>query len=370
VSDTTQDLGAAQIPPDPRELRLQEIRRRAETEVFPSPQKAPSVLQLPTASGETGYYGTPLLKSPGWKAEIPLYFFVGGAAGAAAIIGSIAKLTGAEPRLARDARYLAAIGGAISPALLVSDLGMPSRFLNMLRVFKLQSPMSVGSWTLMAFSSSTAAAAILDTAKQRSKLFGPLRIIESASHFVSALTGSVLSTYTGVLIGATAIPVWNENARLLPFHFATSGMAAATSMLELRGHNSPALNSLGILSSAAETVVGASIELRKHPALRPLKSGRSGWLTRLGGVLSGPLPLLLRLLAFSGDQKRDTNLRKVAAASTVAGSLVTRFAWTQAGAASAADPRIPLQLREAKAAIEKHQAPAIPTKLEKTVKAD
>jgi len=39
---------------------------------------------FPVASSETGYYGIPLLKQPSWTWEIPLYFFVGGAAGAAA----------------------------------------------------------------------------------------------------------------------------------------------------------------------------------------------------------------------------------------------------------------------------------------------
>ena len=37
------------------------------------------------------------------------------------IVASVAKMTGADPRLIRDARLLAAIGGVISPALLVAD---------------------------------------------------------------------------------------------------------------------------------------------------------------------------------------------------------------------------------------------------------
>src|SRR5204863_7642010 len=90
---------------------------------------------------------------------VPMYFFVGGAAGASAVIGSVAR----DRDLARHAKWIAAVGGAASGALLTADLGRPERFLNMLRVFKLQSPMSVGAWTLTAFSTAAAAAAVVDS---------------------------------------------------------------------------------------------------------------------------------------------------------------------------------------------------------------
>src|SRR5581483_2525019 len=95
------------------------------------PQGAP----FPKASPETGYYGIPLLKPPQWKPEVPLYFFVGGAAGAAAVIDAIGHYTGADAKLVRDARWIAAAGAVISPALLIADLGRPERFLAMMRVF-------------------------------------------------------------------------------------------------------------------------------------------------------------------------------------------------------------------------------------------
>jgi hypothetical protein len=328
-------LEQSPVARDLREARLQQIRREAQHAGLSSLSKSTAL--TPQATPETGYYGLPILKKPQWKKEIPLYFFCGGAAGAAAILASVAQLTGADEQLIRDGRYLAAIAGAVSPALLIADLGMPSRFLNMLRVFKVQSPMSVGSWTLVAFSSSATAAAFLNAWQRGNSSAMPIKILESASQFISTITGAVLLTYTGVLLGATAIPVWNQNAKILPAHFATSGLAAAGALLELRGHQAPALNAIGIATALAETAVGASIELRKNPALKPLKSGRSGWLTRLGGLLAGPVPLLLRLLALGGDKERSMKLRKIAAASSVAGSLATRFAWTQAGATSAMD---------------------------------
>jgi len=281
-------------------------------------------------SHSPGYYGLPSLKAPVWTWEIPAYFFVGGAAGAAAVIASTARLAGARPELVRDARWLAAIGGAISPPLLIGDLGRPERFLNMLRVFKIQSPMSVGAWTLVAFSNASAAATFCDLVDRTTRGRIPVRIIGNAAETLAAATGLVLSTYTGVLIGATAIPAWSENVSILPLHFAASGVGAAVSLLELMGHRDGALNALGAGAALVETIVGGQIEWRQSEALRPLKHDTSGAITRLGGVLSGPVPLALRILA-----GRSHRARTLAAASTFVGSFMTRMGWLAAGRTSA-----------------------------------
>ena len=91
----------------------------------------------------TTYRDAPLVKPPVWTWEIPLYFFIGGAAGVAAVIAAAAYFSGggAHAALARDAKWIAVIGALASPALLISDLGRPARFVYMLRVIKLQSPM-------------------------------------------------------------------------------------------------------------------------------------------------------------------------------------------------------------------------------------
>lgn len=345
VSERLEPVAVPKPSRELREKRLQQLRLDAKAAA--KAQLRPQNEFAPRATPETGYYGNALLKRPQWTKEIPLYFFCGGAAGAAAIIAAVAGTTGRNESLARDARAIAAIGGAISPALLISDLGVPSRFLNMLRIFKVQSPMSVGSWTLVAFSSSSVGVAFLDLWRRRQygTSLRTVQPLQSAGQFLSAISGAVLSTYTGVLLGATAIPVWNQNAGVLPAHFAASGMGAAAALLELRGHESAALNAIGIATSIGESAVGASIELRRNPALKPLKSGASGWLTRIGGLLSGPVPLLFRLLALGGDQERSRKYRKIAAVSSVAGSLATRIAWTKAGAASAEDTALLLNKR-------------------------
>jgi formate-dependent nitrite reductase membrane component NrfD len=279
------------------------------------------------------YYGVPLLKPPVWTWEVPAYFFVGGAAGAAAVIAAAARLSGGRDDLVRDARWVAAVGGAIAPPLLIADLGRPGRFLNMLRVFKLQSAMSVGAWTLVAFSNAAAAAAGADMLQRATRGRVPVRVIGNAAETIAAATGLVLSTYTGVLIGATAIPAWSENVKVLPIHFGASGVGAAVSILELLGHRDRALNVLGAGAAAVETLIGASLELRGNEAFMPLKNDWTGAVTRMGGVLSGPLPLGLRLLA-----GRSPAARKAAAISTVMGSVMTRVGWLAAGRSSIDGP--------------------------------
>jgi formate-dependent nitrite reductase membrane component NrfD len=314
------------------ERRLDELRRQGlEGGRVDAPGIRPAGAPFPsTGSSGGGYYGLPLLKAPVWTWEVPAYFFVGGAAGAAAVIGAVAGVTGGRRDLVRDARWMAAAGAAASAPLLIADLGRPDRFLNMLRVFKLQSPMSVGVWTLVAFSNAAAAAACAELVHRTTRGRLPVKVLGDAAGVLSAATGLVLSTYTGVLIGATAIPVWSQNVRILPIHFGASGVGTAVSILELMGHGDRALHAIGIGAAAVETAIGLAIEGRRHAALDPLKEGWSGRVTRTGGVLSGPVPLALRV--FAG---RSRAARRVAAASTIVGSLLTRVGWLAAGRRSA-----------------------------------
>src|SRR5262249_29623202 len=97
-----------------------------------------------------GYYGEGVVRPPFWTCEIPLYFFVGGTAGMAPLLACAGFLLGLTT-LVRDALWIAGLGAILSPILLIMDLGRPQLFLNMLRVFKHRSPMSVGAWILFAF---------------------------------------------------------------------------------------------------------------------------------------------------------------------------------------------------------------------------
>ncbi len=313
--------------PDPiTEKRLDELREQAALGRIDAKGIRPPGSPFPDSS----YYGLPIVKAPVWTWEVPLYFFVGGAAGASSVLALTAQLAGASHELVRDARWIAAFGAAASGPLLILDLGRPARFLNMLRVFKPQSPMSVGAWTLSIFGAASMLAAWdrVRPARRSLKGFG------DAAAFVAALSGLCMATYTGVLIGATAIPVWAKYSKTLPIHFAASALASATALLDLRGHDEPALNALGLAAAAFETYMGIEIESDRDIESEPLRHGPTGTTIRIGGFFSGPLPLVLRLMGI-----RSKRARRAAAASSLLGSLITRVAWIEAGKASAADPR-------------------------------
>lgn len=277
------------------------------------------------------YYDRPLLKRPVWTWEVPAYFFVGGVAGVAAMIAAVASVAGADPDLVRDARWVAAAGALLSPLLLISDLGRPDRFLNMLRVFKYRSPMSVGAWTLALFTPAVLTPIGLGLMGFDVTAGGVwLRGFVVLCDLVATATGLVLATYTGVLLGATAIPVWAAHAAVLPLHFGASSLGAAVSILEICGHLAPALNLVGIAAAVVETVIGTRLELRRNSPTSALGRGTSGMATRLGDVFSGPVPLLLRLS--SGGWPAG---RLVAASFAIAGSILTRYGWLDAGRRSA-----------------------------------
>lgn len=328
------------VPDAASERRLDELRAEAETKrKVAGTGVHPAGAPFPVASPTTGYYGVPLLKPPTWTWEVPLYFFVGGAAGTAAVIGFAAQLSGADRKLVRDARLVAAAGGALSAPLLIADLGRPERFLNMLRIFKPQSPMSNGAWILTLFGSAAGAAAFADLVE--AKLGGnvPVRVIGDVASAFAAAGGLGMATYTGVLVGVTAIPVWARNAELLPAHFGASGAGSAASLLELMGNEDRALDTIALAAAMFETITGFFIETKTERAFEPLRHGDSGMLTRAGGMLSGPIPFLLRLLGWN-----NKNAQRAAAASTLLGSLITRFAWVEAGKVSSRDAAVPLEL--------------------------
>src|SRR5260221_41148 len=221
------------------EERLEEIREAAAEAAQVPAGVRPSVGSPQKREGES-YYGLPALKPPVWTWEVPLYFFLGGIAGLSACIGFAAQMLHGAPELIRLCLWVGLLGAAICPVLLIADLGRPLRFLNMLRVFKLQSAMSMGAWILVAFSGCVFLAVLCFELYVRGftypLLIGLLWLAEASA----AVTGLLLASYTGVLIGATAGPVWSENRKLLPAHFLTSGLCGASGILELGGLLGPA----------------------------------------------------------------------------------------------------------------------------------
>jgi hypothetical protein len=325
------------------EARLLDIRRQAEEQGrVEDAGIRPAGSPFPIASPATGYYGQHLLKEPQWTWMVPLYFFVGGAAGSLGVIGSLADVVGDEFELAKHARWMAVGGAMLSSGLLIADLGRPSRFLNMLRVFKPQSTMSMGSWVLSAFATSAAASSFADLLRSKFGDALPVKVISGAGRAGSTLFGMPFHNYTGVLIGTSVIPVWNDRVSTLPGHFGMSGLQSAVALLELAGHHDHrALNLLGLLSASMETWEQVDMATSPSPASAPLKRGLSGALVQTGAWLSGPVPLLFRLAScLPGKHPR---MRRIAAYSAIAGSLFTRYGWIEAGSGSARDWRLALQ---------------------------
>lgn len=279
-----------------------------------------------------GYHGEAVVRPPVWTWEIPLYFFAGGLAGMAPLIAA-AALVAHQPQVARGALWLASAGALLSPILLILDLGRPAMFLNMLRVFKWRSPMSVGAWILTFFSPGAIAATVAFELLLHHTFGGAgetiLCVVLVLAVAGAAFWGLGLATYTGVLIGATAIPAWNLHHVLLPIHFGTAGLGSAAAALELMGHRIAPLSALGFAAAAIETALWVWLELDKHgKADRALHEGTSGRLMRGGELLTGPLSIVLRI----------AGVVPFAASSFLLGALVSRFAWLAAGRASGRDP--------------------------------
>jgi Polysulphide reductase, NrfD len=280
-----------------------------------------------------GYYGQPVVKPPVWTWEVPLYFFFGGLAGMSAVIALGAVLFH-HVDLALAAMWTASIAGAVlSPILLILDLGRPHLFLNMLRVFKHRSAMSMGAWILSAFGACAVPGLITLELHMHQMFPGALdqllRIAAGIFIFGAAIFGTLLSTYTGVLIGATAIPAWFLHRTLLPIHFGTAGLGSAAAVLELLGHRIAALNFLGFYAAAIETALLIWLSIDKHGAAdRAIHEHGSGWLIRIGEVLNGPLALILRSFGFI----------PWAAISFLAGALISRIGWIAVGKVSGSDP--------------------------------
>ena len=313
------------------EERLEQLREKAWQEGV-VPGRGVDVVGGPIPR-KPGYYGEPVVKPPVWTWEIPLYLFFGGIGGMSAVIAFGAYLFH-HVDLARTAMWTAAITGAvISPILLIMDLGRPHLFLNMLRVFKHRSAMSMGAWILTGFGSCAIPGLIAFElhAHQISASTLDQLLSFAAGMFVfgAAVFGMLLATYTGVLIGATAIPAWFLHRTLLPIHFGIAGLGSAAAALELLGHRTSALNFLGFYAAAVETVLLIWLSVAKHGAAdRAIHEHGSGWLIRIGEVLNGPLALLLRFFGFI----------PWAAISFLAGALISRVGWIAVGKVSGVDP--------------------------------
>ncbi len=274
------------------------------------------------------YHGQPVIKEPIWTWEIPCYFFTGGVAGASAGLAYLSSLLGNDV-LARRAWATGLASVAVSPALLTSDLGRPRRFVNMLRMFKVTSPMSVGSWVLSASGATTVIAA---ANAWTGSFAGAARVARPAA----ALLGLPLSTYTAALVTNTAVPVWHESRRLLPFVFgsgaALSAGAAAVAITPARDAR-PARR-LALVSAALELGCKELMERRLGDLGEPYQQAAALKFGRLGQALIAGGGALL-----CGRGANSRAAAAVAGTMLCAGALSARWSVFKAGLQSAADPK-------------------------------
>jgi len=272
------------------------------------------------------YHGRQVLKTPVWTPEVPWYFFVGGMAGAAAPLALGAGLSG-RPALARRGWLLALAGVGISPVLLISDLGRPERFHNMLRVFKVTSPMSVGSWALAGFGTATAIA-----------VGGELLGLPggAAAKPVAAALGPVVSTYTAALIADTAVPVWHEARTELPFLFAATSAASAGAALTLvtPAEEAGPARRLAFAGAAAALALLETMERRLGPLGEPYREGDAGRFGKAAKALIGAGAVGLGTLG-----RKSRAVAAGSAVAVLAGAALERWSVFRAGFQSAEDPK-------------------------------
>jgi formate-dependent nitrite reductase membrane component NrfD len=277
----------------------------------------------------------PFIHAPVWSWEVATYFWFGGMASGASFV-ALACDTAGDHRSAAIARRVSLGAVAPAPVLLIADLGRPERFLNMMRVFKPRSPMNMGAWCLVAFSGSggLAVAADLTGRAKAARALGAL----------TALLGSYLGSYTGVLLACSAVPVWAGSRTILGPAFvatATATGAAATRLVLVasglpRGH--PTRRALGTIETAAmltELSISALGERRLGDAAQALGRGRAGVCFRTAKSLVA-LGLSLRLVA----RRTGPREHELASFMYLAAGLAFRLAWVYAGGASGTDDAV------------------------------
>lgn len=286
------------------------------------------------------YYGRAVLKPPVWTHEIAYYLFCGGVAAGTSMLAAVADGRG-DVAARRGLRITSLTAVGASAYFLIADLGRPERFYNMLRVAKITSPMSVGTWILTAFGPLSGAAAVLEAAALLPErgLPGLARRVApplaSAAGAGAAVTGPLLATYTAVLLADTAVPSWHEPFRELPFVFGGSALAAGAGaglVLSPLAQSGPAAR-VAVIGAAAELVAAHRMESAHGIVSEPFHEGRPGTFLRVARALT----VAGAVGAVVGRRSRVVSA--LAGAGLLTGSFLTRMAVFEAGVVSTEDPK-------------------------------
>lgn len=300
---------------------------RGAEQAAPAPRPARGEQPMVPAAQPRSYFGMPVINQPVWESpDIPGYLFLGGLAGAGSVMAAAAQATG-RPALARVLKTGNMVGAGLSLVALVHDLGRRGRFFNMLRTFKLTSPMSVGSWLLAGFVPMATVSAMSDL----SQVAPGLGTLATAG---AAVLGPGVATYTAALISDTAVPAWHDAYRDMPFVFAASAVtsAAALGLMGAPVDECGPARILGAGAGLAELAAEKAMELRAGVAEGAYKQGKAKkFHTVAQGLLVGGV-----VAAVVGARSRMVSA--LAGAALLGGSAMTRFAIFEAGLVSAKDP--------------------------------
>ena len=286
------------------------------------------------------YYGLPVLNKPVWEArEIAGYLFLGGLAGASSLVAAGAEVTG-RPQLARGAKLGAAGAASLSLAALVKDLGRPARFLNMLRVIKPTSPMSIGTWILSAYAPAALAAAVSDVTGR----YRPAGLLATGG---AAVLGPAVASYTAVLLSDTAVPAWHDARHQLPFLFTASAATAAAGLGLIAAADAEAgpMYRLAVAAALSDLAAGEVLEHRLDPVVRRgYEQGPAGTLMPAGKALAAAGAAG----AVVGALTKSRAVRAGAGLALLAASACTRFGVFHAGINSAQDPAATVEPQRAR----------------------
>ena len=292
------------------------------------------------------YRDVPILAQPTWGREIAAYFFLGGVSAGATVLGSMAAITGHARyvQLTRTAHYVAFATLLPCPVFLIADLGKPSRFHHMLRIFKPSSPMNLGAWTLTVHGGmATLTVARMLAAEGKLPVAGGLvRLMPERLLAAGAVPSALaLGGYTGVLLGTTSVPVWFKSPLLGALFMASSfstGIAAVSLVAEVTRRrdsaDTRALSLLARITGATELMLLGGYLVTTGTASKPLLRGKTGQLMRAAvAALGSGLALEVGIA-----RKPNATLRhRSATALALAGGALLRWAVVQAGKVSASD---------------------------------
>jgi Ni/Fe-hydrogenase subunit HybB-like protein len=180
-----------------------------------------------TPKVRVGYLETEVTKAPNWHGLVTLDLLFNNLTTGLFVVSAVGEL--ARPGLIGPVARLAysiALALLLADLLcLVLDLGNPTRFHHMLRVFKPTSPMSLGAWSLAAYSLPLALIVALDLLGWLGRLpssagVGIARKVILALGLLPAFGSAI---YKGVLFSTSSQPGWKD-ARWLGAYLVNSAL--------------------------------------------------------------------------------------------------------------------------------------------------